>query len=250
MLHEVERIAPLHAQELAVDAAAIAIVAADNLIVANAQRRAAAVAAMRANRADVLHLPRTRLIAIGSAGERAHRADVDAGAALVAFQMIAHIRHDLGDHTAIGDAQRSHAHAFVAGAHAAVTKNAARRVEKHNGRPLLLVDVNLAFHKAAFAGSVAEHHVLQFALAAFVAHGTIQRVIRQQKFQRTLASLLHQVAFGVDHHAFADRQRATNLKLRSLFHFHQAHAARGLQRIAFVIAEGGNFDAVLAGGLN
>ena len=97
MLGEIERVAALHAEELAVDAAAVAIVAANDLVVANAQRGPAAIGAMRADGADVLHFPGPGLIAIRAAGERAHRADVDAGAAFVAFQMIVMVRNDLGD---------------------------------------------------------------------------------------------------------------------------------------------------------
>ena len=92
MLGEVEGVASLDAQEIAVDAALVAIVAAHNLHAgfgaAYAQRRLAAVAAMRADGADVIHLPGTRLVTIGADGERADRAYVDAHAALFALQMI------------------------------------------------------------------------------------------------------------------------------------------------------------------
>ena len=187
MLDEIESVAALDAQKFAVDAAAVAIVAANDLVVADAQRGAAAVGAMRADGADVLHFPGPRLITINAAGERAHRTDVDAGAALVAFQMIVMVGNDLGDHAAVGHAQRLHAHAFIADPHAAVAQNAARRVEEHHRRPLLFVGVDLALDEAAFARSVAEHHVLQFALAALVAHRAIQRMIGQQELERPLA---------------------------------------------------------------
>ena len=101
MIEEIERVAAFDAQELAVDAGAVAIVAADDFVVAHAQRGLAAVGAVRADGADVLHFPRPRLIAIDAAGQRAHRADIDARAALVAFQMIALIGRDLGNHAAI-----------------------------------------------------------------------------------------------------------------------------------------------------
>ena len=55
------------------------------------------------------------------------------------------------------------------------------------------------------------------------------------------------VGIGVDHHAVGHRQRAGHLQLRHLFHFHQAHAAGGLQRVAFVIAERRNLDAGVLG---
>ena len=91
------------------------------------------------------------LIAVRAAGERADRADVDAHAALVAFEMVAFVGDDLGNDAAVGDAERAHAHAFIADAHAAVAENAARRIVEHHGRPLLLVDVDLLFGEAALA---------------------------------------------------------------------------------------------------
>ena len=78
---------------------------------------------------------------------------------------------------------------FVAHAHAAVAQDAARRVEVHHRRPLLLVHVNLALGEAALARAVAEHHVLEFALAALVAHRAIERMIGQQELERALAGL-------------------------------------------------------------
>ncbi len=53
-----------------------------------------------------------------------------------------------------------------------------------------------------------------------------------------------------DHHAVADGQRAGHLHFRHFFHFDQTHAAGSLQRIAFVIAERRDLDAVLLGGLD
>src|ERR1700683_607769 len=92
---KVETVAPLDTKKLAIDAGAVAIVAADDLVVADAQRGLAAVGAMRANGAHVLHLPGPRLIAIGTASERADGADVNAHAALVALEMVAGVGRDL-----------------------------------------------------------------------------------------------------------------------------------------------------------
>src|SRR5258706_6695689 len=118
MLREIEPVAPLDAQEFPVDAAVIAIVAADDLAVANAESGAAAMGTMRADGADVLHFPRPGLITVDPAGQRAHRADVDAGAALVAFEMIVMVRNNRRNHAAIRYAKRAHAHPFIADAHA------------------------------------------------------------------------------------------------------------------------------------
>ena len=62
-------------------------------------------------------------------------------------------------------------------------------------------------------------------------------MIGQQEFERAFARACTTCGIGVDHHAFGHRQRAADLQLRRLFDFHQAHAAGGLQRVAFVIAE-------------
>src|ERR1019366_4706629 len=89
---EVESIAALDAEEIAVDAALVAIVAAHDfhagIGAAHAESGLAAVAAMSADGADVLHFPRTRLVAIRSRSQRPDRTDVDAHAALFAFEVI------------------------------------------------------------------------------------------------------------------------------------------------------------------
>ena len=117
------------------------------------------------------------MIAVRSAGEGSHGANVDAGPAFIAFQMIVLVGNNFGNHAAVADSKSTYVHAFIAGAHAAVAENAARCVKKHHRRPLFFVGVDLAFDKTAFARAVAEHHVLQFALAALVAHWAIERMI-------------------------------------------------------------------------
>src|SRR5664279_3085938 len=123
---EVEGVPPLDAEEVAIDAALVAVVAAHNLHAgvgaADAQRGLAAVSAMGADGADVLHLPRTRLVPISARGERADRADVDAHAALFALQMIFFIRRDNQAGTAILNAQRPDVHALAANPNAAIAQ--------------------------------------------------------------------------------------------------------------------------------
>src|SRR5271157_1856623 len=67
---EVECVASLNAQEIAVDSTLVAIVATHNLHAgvgaADAERGLAAVATVRTDGADVLHLPRPRLVAISA----------------------------------------------------------------------------------------------------------------------------------------------------------------------------------------
>ncbi len=88
----------------------------------------------------------------------------------------------------LADAERLYAHAFIANAHATEAQNAAGRVVINGLGPFFFGPVIFFLDEAAVIRAVAENHVLQFALAAFVAHGTIQRMIRQQKFQHALCA--------------------------------------------------------------
>src|SRR5580765_6782701 len=202
MLGEIEDEAAFHAQEVAVDPAHIAIISAQNFVVADAEGGFAAVRAMRANGGNVFHFPRPRFVAIGPAGQRANRADVDAHAALFALQMIAGVGDDHAVGAAHADSERFHVHAFVANAHAAETQNAARSIVINDFRPLFFGPVNLFFHEAAGIGAVAETHALQFALAALVADRAVQRMVGQQKFQDAFARLLDLRSVGAHLHGF------------------------------------------------
>ena len=241
VIGEIKSIAALNAEEVAVGAALVAVVAANNLHSgirpAHAQRGLAAIAAMRANRAHVLHLPRARFVAIRAGSERSDRANVDAHAALFAFQMIFFIRSDQRTHAAVLHAESPNVHALAAHAHAAVTQNAARPIEEHHRRPLLLFLVVLRLHEFRFGGAVGKCHVLQFALAAGVAHRAIQRMVAQQHLEHRLARLLDLVAVGSDDHALANHRRARSLQLGHLLNLHQAHAASALQREVGVVAK-------------
>src|SRR6266853_5376935 len=200
MVREIEGISPLHAKEITVDAALIAIISAYNLRARlagpHSQSGFTAIAAVSADRAHVIHLPRPGLITISPRGERAHRTDVDAHAALFAVQMIFLIgRNDRTD-AAILHAQRPNVHALAADAHAAVAQNAARAIEINYWRPLLLFLVVFRFHELRFGGAVRECHVLQFAFAARIADRAIERMVPQQQLDHGLARLSHVIAVG------------------------------------------------------
>ena len=189
-LHEIESEAALGAEKVTVDAAFVAVVGANDLRsvvgLAYAERDLAAVRAMGADGGDVVHLPGARLVAIAAAGERAHRAHVNAHAALLAIELARlavgsdAIGSDHGACTAVLHAQCPHIHALAAHANAAVTENAARAIVVDGRRPLLLVAMMLGLGVEAFARAVLEGHVLQFALAAGIAHRAIERVVPQQ----------------------------------------------------------------------
>ena len=241
---EIEAEASLGAEELAVRAGVIAIVGAQNFVVANAERGLAAIRAVGAGLADVGHFPRARLVAIGAAGERADGADIDAHAALFAGELARLIREDDGVHAARADAESFYVHALIAHAHAAEAENAARGVVIDERRPFFFGSVQLFLDEARFVEAVAEGHVLEFALAAFVADGAIERMIREEELDHVLARFVDLVGGGLHHHAVGCDERAGGLQLGHFFDFDEAHAASGLQREAGVVAERRDFDAL------
>ena len=88
---EVEGVTALVAEEVAVDAGLVAVVAAEDFGAvgdgADAEGGLAAVAAVGADGGDVVHLPRAGLVAVGAGGEGADGADIDAHAALLAVDV-------------------------------------------------------------------------------------------------------------------------------------------------------------------
>src|SRR4051812_31063600 len=143
--------------------------------------------------------------------------------------MVFFVRSDDGMSTTVLNAERPNVHAFAADAYATITKDAARAIEVNDGRPLLLFLVQLAFHEPGFGGTVGEGHVLQFAFAASIADGAIQRMIAEQELDGSLARLLDLVTLAGDDHAISDGNRARGLQLRHLLDADDAHAAGGLQ---------------------
>ena len=209
VIEVIKSVAALDAEEIAVNAALVAIIATDDvhagIRAAHAQRGLAAIAAMRADGANVLHLPRARFVAISAGGQRADRADVDAHAALFAVKMVAFIRRDHRAGAAKLHAESGNVHAFTADAHAAVAEDAARTIKVDHGRPLLFFFMQLAFHIARFRRAILERHVLQFAFAAGIAYGAIQRMVAEQEFDHRLACLANFVRVGGHDHAVGDR---------------------------------------------
>src|SRR6476469_7593703 len=207
MLIEIERVTAFYAQELAIDSGSIAVVGANDLAVANAKRCFAAIGAVRANRAHMFHLPGARLIAVSSRGQTAHGTDVDTCSAFIAFQVIAAIGDNLRSYAAISHAERTDAKPFAADSYAAIAQDTARRVIKHDRRPLLFVDVYFLFAETALPRAIAEDHVLQLAFAALIADRTIERMIGQQKLESSFACLANLCGIGVGDHTRRSWQR-------------------------------------------
>jgi hypothetical protein len=190
------------------------------------------------------------LVAIAAAGECADGADVDAHAALFTVELVAAIGRDDGRDIAVLNSESPDVHAFTADACAAVAKDAAWTVVEDGGGPLLLVAVSLGVDHKALAGTVLECHVLQFALAAGVADGAVERVIAEEEFDGGFARLGDLGRFGGKYLAFCDGGGAGGLELGDLLLADDAHAAGGLKAEAGVVAEGGDFDAGFAACLN
>src|SRR5579859_6528953 len=93
---EIKSKAAFGAEKFAVESGMVAIVGAQDFIVADAERGLAAVGAMGARGAVVSHFPGSRLIAVGAAGERAYGADIDAHAAFFASQFAGLVGEDHG----------------------------------------------------------------------------------------------------------------------------------------------------------
>src|SRR5262249_36619040 len=125
---KVEPEAALGAKKITVESGEIAIVGAQNFVVADAKGGLAAVGAVRANRRDVLHLPWARLVAIGSAGESADGADIDAHPAFFAFKVIVLVGDDDRLCASLAHAQGFDVHAFVTHADTAKAEYASRGV--------------------------------------------------------------------------------------------------------------------------
>ncbi len=219
-------------------------------MIAHAQRGLAAVGAVRADGGNVLHFPGARLVAIRAAGERAYGANVDAHAALFALEVVATVRDNDAVCAAHAHAERLHVHTLVANAYAAETQNASGSVVVDQLRPLFFGTVDFFFDEAARIGAIAEDHVLEFAFAALVADGAVERVVGEKKLEHVLAGLADLVGVGANDHAFGRHESACRLQLRRLFDFDEAHAAGGLEREAGVVAEGRDFRAEPARGFN
>jgi hypothetical protein len=250
MRGEIEAEAALYAEEVLIDAGKVAVVGANDFVIADAECGLAAVRAVRANGRDVLHLPGARFVTIAAAGERADGANVDAHAAFFAIEMVAAIGNDDGIDAAHAHTEGLHVHAFIAYAHATETENAARSIVVDDVRPFFFGAMELFFDEAAGIGAVTKDHVLQFALAALIAHGAIERVIAEEKFQHVLSGVAHLLGVGAHDHAVGSDQGARCLQLRGFFHFDEAHAAGSLKREPRVITERRHFGADAACSFN
>src|SRR5438477_10803198 len=132
-MREVKGVPAFDAEEVTINAALVAIIAAYDLhtgfVAPYAECRLAAIATMRADGANVIHLPGTRLVAVRTRRQGANRADINAHAAFFTLEVIAFIGRDHRSAAAILNAQRPHVHGFAANPNAAIAQDAARPIE-------------------------------------------------------------------------------------------------------------------------
>src|SRR5258708_15744085 len=215
VVKEIESIAAFDAEKVAINAALVAIIAANNVHAGigatHAERGLAAVATVRADGADVVHLPRAGLVTVRAGSQRTHRADVNAHAAFFAIQVVALVGRDHGAGAPELHAECGDVHGLSANTHATVAKNATWTVKEDDRRPLLLFFVQLAFHVTRLGRAVLEGHVLQFAFAAGIAYGAIQRMIAQQQLDHRFARLPNFVGIGGHDHSIRDLYGARGL---------------------------------------
>ena len=244
---KVEGVAALDAEEISVDPALVAVVAANDLHAfvgaAHAECGLAAVAAVGADGGDVVHLPWACLVAIGAGGERADRADVDAHAALFAVEMVAAVGRDHAGDSSVLHAQRPDVHAFAAYADAAIAEDTARPIEEDYRRPLLFFTMLLNLGIERFGRAVLEGHVLEFTFAPGIADRAIERMVAKQDLHGRFARLNYFVGLGKEDLALGDGGGACRLELRHFFLAHHAHAACAAQRKPGIVAKRRNLDA-------
>jgi hypothetical protein len=143
-------------------------------------------------------------------------------------------RRDLAAVAAIDDVDLCIAVHLAHEADAARAQDAALTVE-HQRRP----EVDVALHAfavehtarkihAALIGPEAIREILQRALAAFVTHRAIERMVDEKELEHPGAGLDDVRCLRVDDHAVGADGRAGRLQLRHLFDLDDAHAARAV----------------------
>src|SRR6185369_12878728 len=118
------------------------------------------------------------------------------------------IRPDNGVRAAIAGFDGLLAHPFVADACAALTQNATLRIVRHHRRKISFRLVVLFLSKALLEIAPVKSLFLQFALAAAIADGTVERVISEQEFEHRALGFLNLFALSGDDHAVRADDRA------------------------------------------
>src|SRR5262249_6180916 len=199
------------------------------------------------------------------AAQRADRAEIDDVGGQLVIERIAGEDVNLGMMAAVCDLQLGLAADLAREADAAAAHDAAVGEQRDVGADVRLVGRReLVVDHAALSIAMLEAVVLQHALAGLVAHGTVERMIEQERFQRVGLRLLRlrgnhddsvvarrRLAGGNDlvlaGHGLLHDDAAIGLALADL---DQAHAATGDDGQRGVPAEERNLDAAELGRLD
>jgi hypothetical protein len=102
--------------------------------------------------------------------------------------------------------------------------------------------VALLFNKSAFARTMTKCLVLQRALATFVAHWAVERMIRKQQLEHTLLGFLDALGLGINNLTFCNGRHARHHHHRSAWtdNFNETLAAHAHRLHARVIAKAWN----------
>src|SRR5262249_9564937 len=159
----------------------------------------------------LIQFPRPMLMPVCSVEQRSGGADFDTVATLRTVQPVA-VRADDGARAAIAGFDRLLAHPFVADPGASLAENAALRIVRDHRRQIFFWVIILLLSETLFQIAPVESLLLQLALAATIAHRTIQRMIRQQKLEHRALRFLNLFALRGDDHAVSAGDGAGSLQ--------------------------------------
>src|ERR1043165_9929420 len=171
------------------------------------------------------------------------RANLDAVSALRTIQPATE-RADDGIGAAIAGFNSLFAHPFIADARATLAEDATLRIVSHHGRKIFLGLGVLTLDEPLFQVAPIESQFLKLAFATAIAHGTIERMVREQKLEHRPLRLFDLFTLRSHHHAVGANNGAGRLQLWHFLDAHQTHATRSLQSQVGVITERGNRETV------
>ncbi len=127
--------------------------------------------------------------------------------------------------------------------------DASIHVSYHKRPNVLVLDCTLILVVATGCIAVEVRVVLEVALTALIANGTVERMVGQQELHDSSAGVAGGFGVGVNFHGRGDLGAAGSDWFGTLFDFDKTHPAVACDFEAFVVAEAGDFYVVFLGGL-
>jgi hypothetical protein len=195
-----------------------------------------------------------QFVGAGSVGEgavvqRTDRADVGQVAAELGGQHLLDVGVDLSGPAPAGRSQVVIPSDLLGEPDASGAVDAPVHVGDHQRADVLVLDSPFVLVVPACGVPVEVGVVLQVALAALVADGAVERVVGEQELHDCAPRESGGLGVGPDLHGGGDLGAAGGHWLGRLLDVDQAHPAVACHFESFVIAEAGNFNAVLLGRL-